>query len=234
MLRCDRWLLLGREPDARQASRLENLPHLSTHETVEPATVAPLRTGDSAEYRVSPIARRRPRCRAARVPLRDRGRRSTHVNTVPATPVRAHVRHPVQRPLLASRGGSANEAAHRGRRGSPTAALRQTSRTGRAMNGPLRRTASISAQRERDTTLRARGGQSGPGPRQLHTRTDARSLLDLPGVAERLCVGQRHVRRLVAERRIPFIKWGHLLRSDPDEVDAWLDAARVPPNNRFH
>lgn len=58
------------------------------------------------------------------------------------------------------------------------------------------------------------------------TFTDGRPLLDLPAVAERLNVNQRHVRRLVAERRIPFVKWGHLLRFDPAEIEAWLDAAR--------
>ena len=54
------------------------------------------------------------------------------------------------------------------------------------------------------------------------------ALLDIHAVADRLGVNVRHVRRLVAERRIPFIKWGHLLRFDPVEVDAWLDGARQP------
>ncbi len=45
-------------------------------------------------------------------------------------------------------------------------------------------------------------------------------------MAERLGVNQRHIRRLVAERRIPYLKWGHLLRFDPAEIDAWLDRAR--------
>ena len=58
------------------------------------------------------------------------------------------------------------------------------------------------------------------------TPTDRLPLMDLPAVAERLGVNQRHVRRLVAERRIPFLKWGHLLRFDPAELDAWLDRAR--------
>ena len=60
----------------------------------------------------------------------------------------------------------------------------------------------------------------------MTTNTSARALIDLPTVAERLGVNQRHIRRLVAERRIPFLKWGHLLRFDPDEIEAWLDAAR--------
>ncbi len=45
-------------------------------------------------------------------------------------------------------------------------------------------------------------------------------------MAEHLGVNQRHIRRLVAERRIPYLKWGHLLRFDPVELDAWLDRAR--------
>jgi excisionase family DNA binding protein len=53
-------------------------------------------------------------------------------------------------------------------------------------------------------------------------------LIDLPTLARRLGVNQRHIRRLVSERRIPFVKWGHLLRFDPAEIDAWIDHARVP------
>ncbi|MGE0796418.1 MAG: helix-turn-helix domain-containing protein, partial [Acidimicrobiia bacterium] len=44
------------------------------------------------------------------------------------------------------------------------------------------------------------------------------NLIDIATVAERLGVEVRHVRRLVAERRIPYIKWGHLLRFDPADV----------------
>lgn len=44
------------------------------------------------------------------------------------------------------------------------------------------------------------------------TMTDSsgasRPLLTLPAVAERLGVNERHVRRLVAERRIPFVEVG--------------------------
>jgi excisionase family DNA binding protein len=52
-------------------------------------------------------------------------------------------------------------------------------------------------------------------------------LLDVEGVAEALGVNVRYVRRLVAERRIPFIKWGRYLRFDADEIAAWIDEARV-------
>lgn len=54
-------------------------------------------------------------------------------------------------------------------------------------------------------------------------------LVDIAWVAKRLGVSVRHVRRLVLERRLPFIKWGHLLRFDPDEIERWIDASRRPP-----
>jgi excisionase family DNA binding protein len=57
-----------------------------------------------------------------------------------------------------------------------------------------------------------------------------RRLLTLKQVAEQLNVNERHVRRLVFERRIPFLKWGHLLRFDPVEVEQWLHQARVAPD----
>ena len=63
------------------------------------------------------------------------------------------------------------------------------------------------------------------------TTTDTRarrSLMDLPTVAKCLGVNHRHVRRLVAERRIPYIKWGRLVRFDPDEIDQWLARSSVP------
>ena len=53
-------------------------------------------------------------------------------------------------------------------------------------------------------------------------------LVDIGWVAKRLGVTVRHVRRLVSERRIPLVKWGHLLRFDPREIDAWIDQARRP------
>ncbi len=57
----------------------------------------------------------------------------------------------------------------------------------------------------------------------------AQPLIDLPEVARRLGVNDRHVRRLVAERRIPFVKWGHLLRFDPVTLETWLEEHRQSP-----
>ena len=53
-----------------------------------------------------------------------------------------------------------------------------------------------------------------------------RGLMNITEVAEHLGVQVRHVRRLVAERRIPYIKWGHLIRFDPVEVLEWIDDNR--------
>jgi len=52
-------------------------------------------------------------------------------------------------------------------------------------------------------------------------------LLDIEEVADRLHVSVRHVRRLVFERRIPFLKIGSLLRFAPEEVEGWLSTLRV-------
>jgi len=54
-------------------------------------------------------------------------------------------------------------------------------------------------------------------------------LLTIEQIANHLGVSVRHVRRLVAERRIPFVKWGHLLRFDPAKVSAWLATQQVEP-----
>lgn len=54
----------------------------------------------------------------------------------------------------------------------------------------------------------------------------AQRLIDLEGVARRLGVNLQHVRRLVAERQVPFVKRGHLMRFDPAAIDEWLDEQR--------
>ena len=54
-------------------------------------------------------------------------------------------------------------------------------------------------------------------------------LLTLQEAAEHLGTSLRFVRRLVFERRIPFIKWGQRLHFDRAAVDAWIDQHRVEP-----
>jgi excisionase family DNA binding protein len=60
-----------------------------------------------------------------------------------------------------------------------------------------------------------------------HTTSDSARLVDIATVAGYLGVNVRHIRRLVAERRIPYVKWGHLLRFDMDEIREWVNAKRV-------
>lgn len=59
---------------------------------------------------------------------------------------------------------------------------------------------------------------------------EVQPLVDISGAAVRLGVSVRHVRGLVAERRVPFIKWGHLLRFDPIELERWIADHRVEPS----
>ena len=63
--------------------------------------------------------------------------------------------------------------------------------------------------------------------RTSSTTSTTAPLVDIAGVAERLGVTVRHVRRLVAERRIPFVKFSRLIRFDPAEIEVWLNDARV-------
>ena len=67
-----------------------------------------------------------------------------------------------------------------------------------------------------------------PGPATQKQESSWTGLVNIEAVADRLGVQVRHVRRLVHERRIPYVKWGSLLRFDADEIDAWVDSARVP------
>jgi excisionase family DNA binding protein len=52
-------------------------------------------------------------------------------------------------------------------------------------------------------------------------------LIDIEALAAWLGVEVVFVRRLVAERRIPFLKIGKFVRFDPSEVVEWIDGQRV-------
>lgn len=54
-------------------------------------------------------------------------------------------------------------------------------------------------------------------------------LLDVQRLAEHLGIDVRHIRRLVHERRIPYIKCGHLVPFDPAEISDWLERCRHEP-----
>jgi excisionase family DNA binding protein len=64
------------------------------------------------------------------------------------------------------------------------------------------------------------------------TNTDALPQpLTIDQLAERLGVSIRHIRRLIAERRVPYLKVGWFIRFDPAEIAAWLDGARHPSSD---
>lgn len=52
-------------------------------------------------------------------------------------------------------------------------------------------------------------------------------LVGVETLAERLGVEVRFVRRLVAERRVPFVKVGRYVRFDIAEMANWIDEQRV-------
>lgn len=69
----------------------------------------------------------------------------------------------------------------------------------------------------------------------LNPRSEGRSspvealtspLIDIRCVAKVLDVTPRHIQRLVAERRIPYLKIGRFVRFDRAELDVWLDQQR--------
>jgi excisionase family DNA binding protein len=51
-------------------------------------------------------------------------------------------------------------------------------------------------------------------------------LLDIDETARLLNTTPRFVRRLVQERRVPYLKVGRFIRFDPHEIDTWLDQCR--------
>jgi excisionase family DNA binding protein len=53
-------------------------------------------------------------------------------------------------------------------------------------------------------------------------------LVDVETVAKLLGVGERYVRRLIAERQIEFIKVGHYVRFDLMVVQKWVEDRRHP------
>lgn len=52
-------------------------------------------------------------------------------------------------------------------------------------------------------------------------------LLDVPAAAAYLGVSSRFIRRLVAERRLAFVKLGRHVRFDVADLDAFIDSGRV-------
>ncbi|WP_225850930.1 excisionase family DNA-binding protein [Streptomyces sp. HPF1205] len=68
--------------------------------------------------------------------------------------------------------------------------------------------------------------------RQGHSRTAPESLLSVAQVAERLGTTPRFPRRLIAERRITFVKVGRHVRIPESALSAFIDANTVQPSHR--
>ena len=90
---------------------------------------------------------------------------------------------------------------------------------------PLRTQADVSHRAQASAGARAKSPPAARSSgRRPHDRVD---LWDPDRLAEHLGVSARFVRRLVEERRVPYLKVGKFVRFDPDEVDNWLEQQRV-------
>lgn len=61
----------------------------------------------------------------------------------------------------------------------------------------------------------------------LDTVDTRHPLISKQVVAKRFGTSIRHIDHLVATRRIPFVKVGGLIRFDPADIEAWIEANRV-------
>jgi excisionase family DNA binding protein len=61
-----------------------------------------------------------------------------------------------------------------------------------------------------------------------HTPTTTRPLLTVDGLADHLRIGRSTVYRLIREGEIHPIHVGKRLRFRPEDVDAYLEAAKAP------
>jgi len=61
------------------------------------------------------------------------------------------------------------------------------------------------------------------------TLTAHHRLLDIDVLTTWLATTPGHVRRLVAEKRVPYVKVGHFVRFDPEDISQWLRDQRVAP-----
>jgi excisionase family DNA binding protein len=84
-------------------------------------------------------------------------------------------------------------------------------------------------ERERDGVSHDRAPIDRKEPVMPPSRPAQLPLVGIEAIAAHLGVSVRHVRRLVSERRIPFVKWAQRLHFDVAAVDAWVDQHRIEP-----
>jgi excisionase family DNA binding protein len=75
--------------------------------------------------------------------------------------------------------------------------------------------------------LTSSGTLDGPLLRRRDRRNPQMPLLNVDQAADRLGTSTRFIRRLIAERRISFVKLGKHVRIDSDDLDAFVEAGRV-------
>lgn len=68
-------------------------------------------------------------------------------------------------------------------------------------------------------------------PRRATPPPQSAPLMTVIQVAELLGISTPYVYRLVHERRIPHLKFGHYVRFDPADLHRWLNEAKVRPTN---
>lgn len=78
-----------------------------------------------------------------------------------------------------------------------------------------------------DDSSRILHGIGTGGVRRIDPRSRSPQLLTVEQAADRLNTTVRFVRRLIAERRIPFTKLGRHVRIDTADIDAFVAAGRV-------
>lgn len=94
------------------------------------------------------------------------------------------------------------------------------------------REAVLMAERSSDSGTAATGAPSFSPARCACGRERPESirapLIDIAELARWLGTSSRHVRRLVEEQRVPYLKIGHYVRFDPVEISNWIEGQRVP------
>ena len=65
-------------------------------------------------------------------------------------------------------------------------------------------------------------------------RPRRRPLLDTRGAGSYTGLGERYIRRLRSERRIPCVRIGGRVLFDPDDLDRLIEAHREPAINGLH
>ncbi len=83
----------------------------------------------------------------------------------------------------------------------------------------------------RPTGVGPKGIRLGPSSNQMGEHLPA--LVDIGTVAQALGISMRQVRRFVADGQIPFVRVGHLIRFDPDELNDWINARRAGSTEPF-